>query len=308
MPRQARINMPGVVHHVIQRGNNQEYIFEAEPDRDFMVFLLRRAVAEDKAHIWAYVVMNNHFHLAISSKQKSLGQVMHRINTSYSLYYNSKSSRTGHVFQGRFKAIPILSEKYLFSVVRYIHQNPVKAGICSQPQDYRWSSDGQYRNLCCEFVDFSLPLANLADDWELARQSYQEYMKAEDEIDWEQFICINEETVVQKKEAQLASVLKKPNSAPFSVARILPPPKETGRKIVKPNQGKQLPSASLEEILLSTGVPALHIGAIKAGSRKRCLLPYKQDFARTAYRQGFNLQQIAHFINLSPTAIHYYLK
>lgn len=316
MARRPRLNFPGFIHHVIQRGNNREYILENERARNYLLTLFRQAVVEDGAEIYAYVVMNNHYHLAMRSSEKPLSQVMHRINTTFSLAYNSHLSRTGHVFQGRFKAIPILDERYLMSVIRYIHQNPVAARICERAEDYRWSSERHYRQLRDDFIDFRLPLARLSDDQELARQRYNEYMSsADDEIDWEDFVCIDEEQVMMKREelandgqcsAPAAPTPKSEDRSDRKKARVRKSkssaaPGEPGDQSIKATM-------SLDEILQSTGAAPRERNAILAGSRQRRLLPYKIEFARIAYRQGYNREQIARHLNLTPTAIYHYLK
>ena len=317
MARQARLQFPGLIHHVIQRGNNREYILEHERARNYLLSLFRQAVAEDGAEIFAYVVMNNHYHLAMRSRQKPLSQVMHRIHTTFSLAYNSHLARTGHVFQGRFKAIPILDERYLMAVIRYIHQNPVAARMCERAEDYRWSSEGHYRQLRDDFVDYRRPLAWFGDDPEQARQQYREYMLQDDAIDWEDFVCIDDEKVEQKQE-EIAAADNAQGSAPMapplrasarSDRQKRRPPKS--KSTAAPGErGEQTAPAvmSLDEILLRTGAAPRERQAILAGSRQRRLLPYKIEFARAAYRQGYNREQIARHLNLSPTAIYYYLK
>lgn len=324
MARQPRLNFPGVIHHVIQRGNNREYILEDEQARNYLLALFRQAVAEDGAEIFAFVVMNNHYHLAIRSQGKPLGQVMHRINTTFGMAYNSYLSRTGHVFQGRFKAIPILDERYLMAVIRYIHQNPVAARMCERAEDYRWSSERYYRQLRDDFVDYRLPLAWFSDDQETARQRYGEFMLAsDDEIDWEDFVCIDEEKVTIKQEeidgdhnAQGTSGMAPPIKSPDRSDRQMERKRQSKSSTApgKPGRlgepGDQTAQAvmSLDEILLGTGAAPRERTALLAGSRQRKLLPYKIQFARAAYRQGYNREQIARYLNLSSTAIYHYLK
>ncbi|MEQ8201139.1 MAG: transposase [Syntrophomonadaceae bacterium] len=309
MPRLPRLNFPGLIHHVIQRGNNREYIFENEIARNYMLTLFRQAVAEDGAEIFAYVVMNNHYHLAIRSREKPLSKVMHRINTTYGLAYNSHLSRTGHVFQGRFKAVPILDERYLMAVIRYIHQNPVAARICERSEDYRWSSEAYYRQLREDFVDFRLPLAWFSDDSEMARQRYREYMAAADEIDWEDFVCIDNDEVNMKldqtgPDGQMSSA----SMAPDSLVESADNPEDERDSSIAFENFEAPPAMSLDEILLKTGAAGREREAILAGSRQRKLVPYKIEFARAAYRQGYNMQQIARYLNVTPTAIYHYLK
>lgn len=147
----------------------------------YLIDCLKRAVEIDGVEIFAYVIMGNHFHIAVKSEQESLSKVMHRINTRYSVWYNRKMERSGHVFEGRYKATPVQDERYLLSLIRYIHRNPVRAKMCNQVYVYRWSSDHFYRNHELEFVRIDLLLRILAKDEKLALQEYSRLMDIVDE-------------------------------------------------------------------------------------------------------------------------------
>lgn len=111
---------------------------------------------DSKCFIYAYCLMNNHVHLLINEGSDSIGRIMKRINVSYASYFNKKYQRVGHLFQDRFKSEIIDTDGYLFSAARYIHNNPVKAGISPTPEGYAWSSYNLY-------TDRSKPSFNIVD-------------------------------------------------------------------------------------------------------------------------------------------------
>ncbi len=144
MPRKARNKSETGIYHVILRGINRQIIFEDEEDN--MKFLQKLAVYKQKCgyKLYAYCLMGNHIHLLIHVHEEELGLIMKRIGTSYVYWYNSKYNRSGHLFQDRYKSEVVDSESYLLTVLRYIHQNPLKAGIVKYFASYKWSSYNEY--------------------------------------------------------------------------------------------------------------------------------------------------------------------
>ncbi|MDD5305301.1 MAG: transposase [Elusimicrobia bacterium] len=122
------------------RGVNDGVIFIDDRDREEFLSDLMRVVDQAGAEVIAYCLMGNHFHLAIRVGIIPLGTVMQRVLTGYSLRFNPRHQRTGHLFQARYKAILCLDEAYLYRLIRYIHLNPVRAGLVAAPEDWRWSS------------------------------------------------------------------------------------------------------------------------------------------------------------------------
>jgi REP element-mobilizing transposase RayT len=128
------------IYHVLIRGINQQRIFE--DDEDCLRFLNDLHVAKDLsgAFALAYCLMGNHVHLIIEQGNETLGQTMKRLSVRYVAWFNMKYARAGHLFQDRFKSEAVETDAYLVTVLRYIYQNPVKAGLCKHSQDYTWSS------------------------------------------------------------------------------------------------------------------------------------------------------------------------
>lgn len=141
MARLPRLVIPHHPHHVIQRGNDRQLIFRDVDDYAAFLGWLGDAALRFKVTIHAYVLMANHFHLlATPSDASGLGQMMQWVGRYYVPYFNAKYHRTGTLWQGRFKAAVIDSERYFMVCSRYIELNPVRAGIVNSPDDYEWSS------------------------------------------------------------------------------------------------------------------------------------------------------------------------
>jgi REP element-mobilizing transposase RayT len=147
MSRPLRISYPGAFYHVTSRGNERKNVFLSEQDRKRFLDYLESANEKYGAIIHCYCLMNNHYHLLLETSQANLPQVMHQINASYTTYFNTKRSRSGHLFQGRYKAILVDKESYALELSRYIHMNPVRVKSVENPWEYKWSSCGIYTGI-----------------------------------------------------------------------------------------------------------------------------------------------------------------
>jgi REP element-mobilizing transposase RayT len=127
------------------RGVDGRVIFSDDGDRRIFLASLAAVKTTTPFHILAYCLMGNHFHLAVQTEQRPLSTIMHRLLTRYSITFNLKHERTGHLFQARYKAMLCRNDAYLHSLVRYIHQNPVRAGLVSDAAEWPWSSLNFYR-------------------------------------------------------------------------------------------------------------------------------------------------------------------
>jgi REP element-mobilizing transposase RayT len=126
------------------RGINQQSIFENEEDYEKFLDILGKAKKDAGYELYAYCLMGNHVHLLIKEGQEDISAIMKRIGTSYVYWYNWQYNRKGHLFQDRFKSEAVEQDSYLLTVLRYIHQNPVKAGLSKTAIEYEWSSFGEY--------------------------------------------------------------------------------------------------------------------------------------------------------------------
>lgn len=144
MARRIRYHHPGSFYHVMLRGNHGQDIFFSDTDRYNMCYLLQDGVERFGHRIHAYCFMKNHIHLLIQVGEISLSKIMQNLAFRYSQKINRKHKVLGHLFQGRFKAILIQEESYFIKLLRYIHRNPVRAGITDTPENYIWSSHNTY--------------------------------------------------------------------------------------------------------------------------------------------------------------------
>ena len=153
--RAARKQSPADIYHVIARGVGKQLIFEDDRDRRFFMKLLVEALEDSSAELYAWCLMGNHFHLLVHAPISSLAQLMKQVCGRYAQWFNAKYGRVGHLFQERYKSEPVSDDEYLLTVVRYIHDNPSKAGIAPTAK-YPWSSYREYagRPIVCktEFV------------------------------------------------------------------------------------------------------------------------------------------------------------
>ena len=140
MARPLRVEYPGAYYHVINRGNAGENIFIDERDREKFLEYLAKGTERFITKIHTYCLMSNHYHLLIETPQANLSVAIQWLNVSYSVYFNKRHRRRGHLFQGRFKAILLDANEYLILLSRYIHLNPVRAKMVTHPLEYSWSS------------------------------------------------------------------------------------------------------------------------------------------------------------------------
>ncbi len=146
MARKPRIHFRGALYHVISRGNQRQTIFRDDADRRRYLELLNHYRARYQFQLRAYVLMANHTHLLMEVGKYPLAKIMQGLQQSYTLYFNRKYKLVGHLFQGRYKAILCDRDAYLPELVRYIHLNPVRSKMVSDPGDYLWSSHRDYLN------------------------------------------------------------------------------------------------------------------------------------------------------------------
>lgn len=153
MPRKARNTTSTGIYHVMMRGINHQVIFEDEEDnRFFLDCLFRMGFINDDdgtpiaqgCTYYAYCLMGNHFHLLIREREETIAQTLKRIADAYVYYYNRKYRRSGHLFKERFRSEPVNDMDYFTTLLCYIHQNPVKAGIVNNAKDYAYSSWREY--------------------------------------------------------------------------------------------------------------------------------------------------------------------
>ncbi len=144
MARKPRVHLPGGYYHVMMRGNAGCDLFFSEADRSRFLLLLQEGIGRYGHRLHAFCLMTNHVHLLIQVGEIPLSGIIQNLGFRYSRYINSRRREVGHLFQGRYKAILVEADRYLLELVRYIHLNPVRAGLCEAASDSDWSSHNAY--------------------------------------------------------------------------------------------------------------------------------------------------------------------
>lgn len=195
MARTARVKSRTGIYHVMLRGINKQTIFEDEEDKYKFLETLKTFEGFDSYKFFAYCFMNNHVHILIQEVKDEISTAIKRISSSYVFWYNKKYERCGHLFQERFKSEVIESEGYFLTVLRYIHQNPIKAGIVEKIEDYNWTSYGEYISKG-SIVNVDLALDLLSSNREEAVRLFTKYHKEENSdkcLDYENFIKLTDD-------------------------------------------------------------------------------------------------------------------
>ena len=181
MPRQARIDAPGAIHHIICRGIERCEIFRDDADRDSFVERLGRVISETHTLCYGWALIPNHFHLLLRSGPVSISTVMRKLLTGYAVSFNRRHRRHGHLFQNRYKSILCQEDPYLLELVRYIHLNPLRAKIVtsmSQLDRHRYSGHsaimGKRKN---DWQDTDTVLSLFGKHRAAARRRYRQYVE-----------------------------------------------------------------------------------------------------------------------------------
>ena len=184
MPRQARKQSGTGIYHIMLRGINRQQIFEDDEDRDRFLETIENYKDICGYQIYAYCLMGNHIHLLLKEGAEPLTQVFKRIAGSYVYWYNWKYHRSGHLFQDRFKSEPVEDDGYFLTVLRYIHQNPVKAQICKYAEEYPYSSMVAYLSYSMLVdTDFALSMLSKEQFIEYHREANDDVcMEMEDRV------------------------------------------------------------------------------------------------------------------------------
>ena len=200
MSRFPRNYIKTIFFHVITQGINKSYIFEKSEDIKYHIKTMYKLSAQHEIKIIAYCIMNNHVHMLIETDGiKELSKYMQRLNTTYAKYYNKKYNRVGYVFRDRYKSEGIYSEEQLYNCIKYIYDNPVKAGICNRPEEYPYSNYKKInKNLKENYI-----FIDIEDDKKTSEEVIQDYL-TENDVKLEELkndkIRLKEIIVILKKE------------------------------------------------------------------------------------------------------------
>jgi putative transposase len=177
LARQARKKSASGIYHIMMRGINRQNIFKDQDDYTKFLQTLKQYKEISGYQIYAYCLMGNHVHLLLKVGEEPLEQVMRRICGSYVYWYNWKYQRIGNLFQDRFKSETVDNDSYFLTVLRYIHQNPLKARVVKSVADYQWSSISEYIN-GSELIDADFALKMFNADREKAVKSLLQFCMA----------------------------------------------------------------------------------------------------------------------------------
>ncbi len=251
MARKPRIQFEGAFYHIIVRGNQKQDIFL--DDTDCRRYLERLNTYKNTCGfiLYAFILMRNHVHLLVETPKDPISRIMQRINFTYTQYFNRKYGKVGHLFQGRYKSYLCDKDTYLLNLVRYIHLNPVRAGLVKDAAGYQWSSHDDYVYGTKGLVDTDKVLRLFSERIGVARQKYMEFMTRDnsDTNPWpyaayEQQI-IGDECFIEKVEKRTENIEKRAKKIPIQyLVQAIEEEMEVGLpELISRRRGKRLRTA-----------------------------------------------------------------
>ncbi len=290
MARKPRIEFEGAFYHVITRGNQRQRVFKDRDDYERYLKILGNYKIQYNYVLYAYVLMSNHIHLLIETKEKPLSKILQGINQSYTIYFNKRYGMVGHLFQGRYKAILCEKDAYLLSLVKYIHLNPIRARVVKNLEEYPWSSHrcyvGRVRNE--GIVDTEQVLKMFSEDRGRARRLYREYMGQGEGV---------------KREDVYSTVSQRVLGGEEFVRRVF---MKTGRAEV---WGKKRHEYTLLEI--GEGMERVYgvtLRQLREKSKEEGIVSGRKVMSLVAKEYGYKGQEIAEYLRRDPAVITRYLK
>ncbi|MGI6492579.1 MAG: REP-associated tyrosine transposase [Pelotomaculum sp.] len=209
MARKPRQFSDTGIYHVMLRGNERKNIFQDDGHKRRFLDGIDAKRKEADFAVYAYCIMDNHVHLLINIKEQDLSSIMKGIAVRYAVFYNWHQSRVGHVFQDRFKSETIQDDRHLLAAVRYIHNNPVKAGMVEKAADYRWSSYAEYlQPKSRDWLDTEFVLSIFSDNGKMALKEFERFSL---QVDNSTFMDIEEDKTcrtIEEGRAYLSDYLR----------------------------------------------------------------------------------------------------
>jgi REP element-mobilizing transposase RayT len=176
MARKAREKSESGIYHIMLRGINRQNIFEDDEDKERFIERIKYYKTISEYKVYGYCLMDNHVHLLIKEEKESISNAIKRISSSYVHWYNNKYERCGHLFQERYKSEVVENDEYFLTVLRYIHQNPIKAEKIENIVDYKWSSYKEYIGQGT-IIDTDFALRMLSEDRKKSIEEFEKYSK-----------------------------------------------------------------------------------------------------------------------------------
>ncbi len=257
MARALRIEFKSALYHITARGNEGRNIFKDSEDYEMLLKIFREAETKYGLILRCYSLMPNHYHLVMETPDANLTKGMHFIQTSYTIYFNRKYRRIGHLFQGRYKALLVDKDNYLLELSRYVHLNPLRANLVERLEDYEWSSYLDYIGLRdSKLVETETVLKQFSAQGVNARKKYREFCYQGKGIEWKRFkkeiyagIILGRKEFTQKMKEKIKG-LKLSKEIPSSRKLAVKKSKDKILELVSIDYGKEK-----DEILKEKGEP-----------------------------------------------------
>ena len=237
MPRKARKKGESGIYHIMLRGINRQVIFEDEDDLNVFLKTIKMYKTEFDCRIYAYCLMKNHVHLLIKIDNEELHKYMRKVAAKYVYWYNWKYDRVGGLFQDRYKSEPVEDDGYFLAVLRYIHQNPVKAGICGSVAAYKDSSYNEYihpRTQQVTDTDFAFRM--------LSQEQFINYMNEES-----QDKCLDIQEIVRVNDSEAKAIIREISNC-NNVAQFQALPRDTRNTFLAELKAKGLSVRQIERL------------------------------------------------------------
>jgi putative transposase len=290
MPRKPRIEFSDAFYHVIVRGNQKQRVFKDAAD--FQKYLLTLTVYKNRTgcRIYAHVLMNNHLHLLIETKDIPLSKVMQGVNQTYTMYFNRRYRTVGHLFQGRYKAIVCDREAYLLGLLKYIHQNPLRAKIVDRLDQYPWSSHHAYtgKNNPLGLVDTDQVLRMFSESKARSRTKYRQFMSEEETLN-KAAVYATVDQRLQGDETFIEAVQQK-----------------SEQPVEKEKKGKTFTLAAIARAAQEQ--LGITLDDLRSATKQARVMAGRRLLSVVAKTYGYKGKEIAEFLRKDPSAVTGYLR
>jgi putative transposase len=293
MPRKPRIEFSGAFYHVIVRGNQKQRVFKDAAD--FQKYLLTLTVYKNRTgcRIYAYVLMNNRLHLLIETQDIPLSKVMQGVNQTYTMYFNRRYRTVGHLFQGRYKAIVCDREAYLLGLLKYIHQNPLRAKIVDRLDQYPWSSHHAYtgKNNPLGLVDtdqVNQVLRMFSESKARSRTKYRQFMSEEETLN---------------KAAVYATVDRRLQGDETFIEAVQ---QKSEQPVEKEKKGKTFTLAAIARAAQEQ--LGITLDDLRSATKQARVMAGRRLLSVVAKTYGYKGKEIAEFLRKDPSAVAGYLR
>lgn len=253
MPRESRRKSSSGIYHIMLRGINRQVIFEDDEDRLRLLQTLKKYKAISQYQLYGYCLMDNHIHLLINENEEALSNIIKRISASYVYWYNNKYERNGHLFQERFKSEVVENHPYFVTVLRYIHQNPVKAGLADHVSACEWTSYQTYIR-DANMVDIDDVLNLFSPDRSKAISLYKEHMNEQNDDQ-----CLDDWVKLRVSDSEVNIFLRQWGIANSSSLQQM----DKGRRNAIIKDLKKIKGVSVRQLSRVTGISKSVIGRVR---------------------------------------------